>query len=570
MNSSKNTLALQDELKASINKSSVNEGREVEDVINYPVVSTPLKTIKNKEGHFDIVDEAGNVVGRITATLFGLGEKVVDTVVDVSKSIVNTTGNIINTGTRIVENIGSGIINTGSDIIKTSADTVEKTSNSLLCGTSKVLSNGISSGSDLISTSVHSVEDVSNSLLDGTSKVLSSGVSSGSDLISTGVHSVENISTSILSGTSKVLSSGVSAGTGLVNNSVSAVQDVSNNLIKGTSNVITGSVDNLRHSILQSESNPSTIEHVDSLKQATDVLHEELSKPVPDAVSVKLASEVLKSKITSEITNNNTTNSVKESAQQLQTVLQDDNADYESLKEATITLKNELEDTGNSIISTINSIGHSIINTGKSITTHVVDGVESVVTTVKNVGSDVVSSVTGKPDEETTIAETETGNSIIKSIKQAGQETVRTVKSALTMKCKVDQTGGVSVLNIANDTDVRTRMLITNNFLESKHVYFVRYHNNGTNVYDYKLNMKGGKVDKLELKSVNTLWSNGKIVESVSNNTFYNSIKILNNVIADLSKSSQVGGYVRKRVADKDAYYNEYKNYKLKYMSLKK
>ena len=46
-------------------------------------------------------------------------------------------------------------------------------------------------------------------------------------------------------------------------------------------------------------------------------------------------------------------------------------------------------------------------------------------------------------------------------------------------------------------------------------------------------------------------------------------MNLLNNVINELSNSSQVGGYVRERVADKDSFYDDYKNYKLKYMSLK-
>ena len=46
-------------------------------------------------------------------------------------------------------------------------------------------------------------------------------------------------------------------------------------------------------------------------------------------------------------------------------------------------------------------------------------------------------------------------------------------------------------------------------------------------------------------------------------------MNILNNLVNKLSDSPQVGGYVRNRVADKDAFYDEYKNYKLKYLSLK-
>jgi hypothetical protein len=43
----------------------------------------------------------------------------------------------------------------------------------------------------------------------------------------------------------------------------------------------------------------------------------------------------------------------------------------------------------------------------------------------------------------------------------------------------------------------------------------------------------------------------------------------MNNIINNLSDSTQIGGYIRERISDKDEFYNEYKNYKLKYLSLK-
>ena len=81
--------------------------------------------------------------------------------------------------------------------------------------------------------------------------------------------------------------------------------------------------------------------------------------------------------------------------------------------------------------------------------------------------------------------------------------------------------------------------------------------------------MKGGQVTNLDLKNVSSIWSNNKSTGSISNNTLSNGIKVINNVINDLSESPQVGGYVRERIADKDAYYQEYKDYKLKYLALK-
>jgi hypothetical protein len=109
-------------------------------------------------------------------------------------------------------------------------------------------------------------------------------------------------------------------------------------------------------------------------------------------------------------------------------------------------------------------------------------------------------------------------------------------------------------------------MLIPNNFLTSKHVYFVKYDPNGTNVYDYKMGFKGGAVSNLYLKNNESIWNNNKPVDFLSNNSITNGINVLNNLINDLVKSPQVGGYVQNRVSDKDQYYNEYKNYKLKYL----
>jgi hypothetical protein len=127
----------------------------------------------------------------------------------------------------------------------------------------------------------------------------------------------------------------------------------------------------------------------------------------------------------------------------------------------------------------------------------------------------------------------------------------------------IGQQGGVSILNISDDS---TRMLIPNNFLTTKHVYFVKYHPNGTNLYDYKMGFKGGAVSNLYLKNIDTVWNNNNPVDYMSNNSITNGIKILNNLITDLSSSSQFGGFIQNRVCDKDKYYYEYKNYKLKYL----
>ena len=191
-------------------------------------------------------------------------------------------------------------------------------------------------------------------------------------------------------------------------------------------------------------------------------------------------------------------------------------------------------------------------------------------------GSHAITGVTGKPDENNP-TETETGKNLVASINAVGRDIVDQMKGiASKSDCNgKKQSGGhikdgVSILNIQGGHSVSTRMLLPNNFLTSKHVYFVRYHPNGTNVYDYKFSMKGGKVNNLELRNVNSIWNNNNTVGSISDTTISNGINVMNNIINNLSNSTQVGGYVRERIADKDEFYNEYKNYKLKYLSLKK
>jgi len=127
---------------------------------------------------------------------------------------------------------------------------------------------------------------------------------------------------------------------------------------------------------------------------------------------------------------------------------------------------------------------------------------------------------------------------------------------------------GVSVVNIASNNDIATQMLIPSNFLTTNHVYFVRNHPEGTQLYNYKLNMKGGKINDLQLYNINSIGESNKITGSMTNSALLNGQVVLNNLINEL-KTTQMGGYVTQRVSDKDNYYHEYKDAKLKYLKLK-
>jgi hypothetical protein len=353
--------------------------------------------------------------------------------------------------------------------------------------------------------------------------------------------------------------------------------------IKNAVDTLQQSLGNIHPSVLAttSKSTPSLITSRHSLHESANVLLNELSKANPNPSIVNSASQVLHSHAEMESQNPNAPNdSVKSSALAVANVLEDPAATRESINFIVQTLNNELEhDKSPTIVSTIasgiRSVANGVINTTKNIVDEVVDGVQSVVGTATNIGSHVVNGVTGKSSEPQA-TETETGNNLVRSIKEVGNDIVTKMKDVTVKQdCdKLKQAGGnfkngVSVLNIEDNSDVSTRMLVPNNFIATKHVYFVRYHPNGTNVYDYKFAMKGGKVNNLELKNVNSIWNNNNSVGSISSNTLSNGINVMNNIINNLSDSTQIGGYIRERISDKDEFYNEYKNYKLKYLSLK-
>ena len=284
----------------------------------------------------------------------------------------------------------------------------------------------------------------------------------------------------------------------------------------------------------------------------------------------------------------------------------------------------------NTTLNSVNNIKDSAIHlgantydTGKGVVTEVMDGVKQTIDNVSGLvstlgsgllktGTDIV--ITGKNAATHTLAGTErtikqllndtetVGTTLIKGVKNMGHEIVTTGHETLNIGAKtvdnihndlvsgyqninndIKTTGtnvnhilfkggkissGVSVMDINNSNDYNTRMLIPSTFLNTNHIYFVQYHPEGTNVYNYKFNMNGGNVNKFVLSNVNSIWNTNNFNHTISNETLLNGKTILNNLINDL-KTTHIGGYVSQRVADKDSSYYEYKNAKLKYLALK-
>jgi len=223
---------------------------------------------------------------------------------------------------------------------------------------------------------------------------------------------------------------------------------------------------------------------------------------------------------------------------------------------------------------TVGNIGHNLLDIGISVFNTGYDVVKNTFSGVGKVSGHVASTAFDTTTELGHKAIDTLKNVIQETNKARGEVTSKVVDGVENLVKKVENTvvhigdefkGGVSV-NLQNNS---VRMLIPNNFLTSKHVYLVNYTENGTHLHDYKFEMKGGQVSNLNLKDTQEIWSNNNSIVPVNNDSLDNTIRILNNLINDLSNSPQVGGFVRYRVSDKDENYAEYKNLKLKYLSLK-
>ena len=629
---SKNPLELQNELQKSLKNSSVTEGRPVLNSIEHPAVESPMKTVQNKDGHFDIVDASGNVVGKITGAIFGLAKgalnsvkkvgsvavEAVTDVVDIGIGAIGTigrlaTGTVKNISEPVVDGVASGIhtsVDAGTDLVSTAAKTVKNVSGSVVDGVASGIHTSVDAGTDLVLTAAKTVKNTSagakNSVtsiknaifnnsehvLDKTQNLLKKASEHLSSVLSVPNPNPEQVKQAISAVKSQAVLEMKKESASKVKLSASNISSVLQNP-NATHTEIKRANESLKQSLVEHESEKQVNSARNSLHQSVKTLLNELSKPMPNSSVVNSASQLVKSQAAMELQHSNRPDdAVKRSAHSVVITLQDSLATHDQIRRTVENLHEELEHNASptllstvasgikSVVNGVGSVAQGIVKTTKDVVEDVVSGVSGtanvVINTVANVGSDVVSGVTNKNSEKYSVSETETGNNLIKSLKKVGDDIVTRVKTA-TIKADCaspTQSGGsinngISILNMQGNSDVSTRMLLSNNFLGSKHVYFVRYHPNGTNVYDYKFEMKGGNVDNLELRGVNSLWNNSNSVGSISDSTISNGISVLNKIINNLSKSPQIGGYVRERISDKDEFYNEYKSYKLKYLSLK-
>jgi hypothetical protein len=380
-----------------------------------------------------------------------------------------------------------------------------------------------------ISSTVYGFGETVVNIIVGTSGAV---VNAAGNIVIIGTHAIEGVTLGIFNSGTGLIKRGINTTTDLVTNGVKGFTDMSVKVIEGTSNAVNTGVETVGN----------------------------VSKHL-----INGASNIVETGI------NTTADFVNGGVQSVKNVVNKGVEIVEDLSTGAIS------GTKNVLTNGINS-GQSVITTGtdtfNKVSQDILSGTSNTITNGLETGKDVFNTGVNTVENASNNLITGTADAISGTVNTLRSSVLKTplTESQESSNGKLSQSGGiiggVSVLNIQDSSDVNTRMLISNNFLDSKHVYFVRYHPNGTNVYDYKFGLKGGKVNNLELRNVNSIWNNGNSVGSISNNTLSNSINVINNVIADLSNSPQVGGYVRNYVMDKNDFYNEYKKYKLKYLAL--
>jgi len=496
-------------LVSSINKDSVNGGAETSSNVDYPVAKLMQQGV---DGAFYVVDQAGNILFKVVDTTLTLGTKVVDSGIELGKGVVSATGHVVDTGVNV----------TRSAILDTSTEAA----NDIVTGIHNTGKIGVK-------TVYNGVSDVSTGIYDAGTNIGRTGV----DLVGTTVDGIKDVSSKTLSGSKRIISNVAQDSKGVVNNITSNGNKIVTNIAKNTGEL------------------------------ANDVI----------GVTTNLAGKTIDFAVTG--VHQVVTGVIRVGGKVFNTVL-DLGSDVSGL--VINTGQNVLEsgiNTGKNVINTTVDIGSSGVNTGvqlvnrtgqgvyqlgqtglnssKDFVNHGVSGVNDLANTGLNTGTKIIN--VGKNGLIKSADNISSGvHNIKKDISNTGRNTFNKFKGGEDMS-------GVSVLNLNNDS---SRMLIPSNFLTSKHVYFVRYQPEGTNMYNYKLNMKGGNVNYLKLVDVNPIWTANNFNDSMPDNVLIQGKQILNNLISDL-KTTQFGGYVEQRVSDKDDYYNEYKNYKLKYLSLK-
>ena len=550
-----NTKDFQQTLVSSINKLSVNGGNAVTNNVDYPA-SDMLKSGEHQM--YKIVDQAGNAVGNIGMAVFTLGEKTVNTGIAVGKGAINAAKNTLNTGAEIsreallglsdvgtetlsglesigksglntvyngVSDVGSGLYNVGTTIGKSGFDTASKS----VSGLNNITNKSTSGARNLVASASDGAKSVSHTVGDRTLK--STGRVSehlnhiGNAVIDTSSNLVNNVSSTTFGAIHDV-----------TNTTANVVNDVSNTTVNVSKKVVNSGIDGV-HTLVHGITKIG--EH--SFNTVVD-----LTRDVVDG-ALEVGNSVLNTGLNMGNSAINTTKDV--SMDGLHTgvdIVNNLGRDAYSVGESGLEMGSKLS---RNVINGVTSIGNTGINSGTNLLNV---GQSRLNNSGKNISSGV-NQVMGNISN--------TGKDVEHVILKGGNQT-ELLHTAIRGDSSVS---GVSVLNLGGDS---SRMLIPTNFLTSKHVYFVRYQPEGTNLYDYKLQMKGGKVHFLHSVNVNSVWKTNKFSDSMPDSVLISGKEVLNNLITDL-KTTQFGGMVEQRVMDKDQYYNDYKNYKLRYLALK-
>jgi hypothetical protein len=499
----------QQTLVSSINKHSVTGGAETAPNVDYPVAKIIQKGV---DGAYYVVDQAGNILFKVVNTTLSLGAKVADVGIDAAQGAASVVGNTVDSGIKVSRRAildtsteaANAVVSGARDIGSAGLKTGYNVVGDAASGVYEAGTGVAKTGLDLARTSVTGLGDVGNNTLSGSQRVVSGVTNDGRRVVGNVFSRTGKLASNATNHAGKIVGSAIGVTTSLAGKTVDFA-------VTGVHEIVTGVVNiggHIGNAVIDFGSDASNL----------------VFGTVQDGLDtgVNLGTNVI-----------NGASGVGSSG-----------------FNTGVQLVNR---TGQGAFE----LGQTGLNTGADLVTHGISGVRGIADTGLNTGSKLVN--VGK---DGLIQSGELVSSGIHRITDDVQTTGKNIEGEFKGG---ENMSGVSVLNLNNDS---TRMLIPSNFLTSKHVYFVRYQPNGTNMYNYKLNMKGGNVNYLKLRDVNPVWTANNFKDSMPDNVLIQGKQILNNLINDL-KTTQFGGFVEQRIADKDDYYNEYKNYKLKYLGLK-
>jgi hypothetical protein len=478
-------------LVSSVNKLSVNGGKSVLNNVNYPA-----SDVKSNSPNmvYRIIDTSGNVVGTVVNSVFTLGQKTVNTGIELGNGALKVTKKTLNTGLDITREGLLGVTDTaysGISSLHSLGDTgqniVYKGVGRLGTGAYNITTDIGKTGFDVMERTVHGVRTISND----------------------GFQNVHNLSTRVTNNVKDI-------GTTIGDKSIHGIQNLSNNVkILGTSAVDTGS------NLVQGVTKMGT----HAINTVTDLTRDVISG------TLEVGSKVV-------------------------------NTGIDIVNDGIDTGKNLLNNGVNTGVDVVNDVGRTAYTVGKeglatgaNLTHDAIHGINEVANNGINTTKKVLNIGSSRLNNSGNIV-----SSGIDDIKHDFGVTGNRIKHTI-LKGGNQNVSGVSVLNLNNDS---SRMLIPTNFLTSKHVYFVRYNSEGTNVYNFKLQMRGGKVNFLKQVDVNPVWKTSKFADFAPDGMLIEGKQILNNLISDL-KTTQYGGIVEQRVCDKD---QVYMSKKLRYLSL--